>query len=168
MVIIQFLESNILSRFGCPHKIITYNAAAFKSKNIVEFYDKYNIILGHSMTYYPQGNELTESSNNSLVNIIMKMLEANKKNWHQNLVNALWADRVSSKKSIGMSPFELVYDIDTVYPTSLAVRVMRLLQEVDNEKDDIKCWINQIIHLQQTREEVSQNAFRLQENIKKI
>lgn len=30
MVIIQFLESNILSRFGCPSKIITDNVAAFK------------------------------------------------------------------------------------------------------------------------------------------
>ena len=29
-IIIQFLESNTLSHFGCPHKIITDNAAAFK------------------------------------------------------------------------------------------------------------------------------------------
>jgi len=61
------------------------------------------------------------------VNIIEKALEANKKNWHGKLVNALWADRVSSKKSIGMLPFELVYGTDTVFPTSLAVPVMRLL-----------------------------------------
>jgi hypothetical protein len=30
-VIIQFLEENILSRFGCPIKIITDNAAYFRS-----------------------------------------------------------------------------------------------------------------------------------------
>jgi len=127
MVIIQFLESNILSRFCFPHKIITDNVAAFKSKKMVEFCNKYNITLGHSMVYYPQGNGLAESSNRSLVNIIKKMLEANKKNWHQKLVNALWSDRVSSKKSIGMSPFELVYGTDTMFPTSLVVLVMRLL-----------------------------------------
>lgn len=80
IVIIQFLESNILSRFGCPHKIITDNVAKFKSKNMVEFWNKYNITLGHSTTYYPQGNGLAESSIKSLVNIIKKMLEANKKN----------------------------------------------------------------------------------------
>jgi hypothetical protein len=33
-VIIQFLEDNILSRFGCPMNIITDNAAAFKSKKL--------------------------------------------------------------------------------------------------------------------------------------
>jgi len=135
---------------------------------MVEFCNKYNITLGHSMTYYPQGNKLAESSNKSLVNIIKKMLEVNKKNWHQKLVNALWVNRVSSKKSIGMSHFELVYGIDTIFPTSLTVQVMRLLQEAGSEEDDIQCWINQMIHLQQTREDVSQNTFWLQEKIKKI
>eukprot|EP00253_Pinus_taeda_P030239 PITA_30239 len=81
-VIIKFLEYNILSRFGFPHKIITDNASEFKSKNMVEFCNKYNITLGHSTTYYLQGNELAESSNKYLVNIIKKMLETNKKNWH--------------------------------------------------------------------------------------
>ena len=126
MVIIQFLESNILSHFGFPHKIITDNIAVFKSKRMVEFCKKY-ITLGHSTTYYPQGNGLVESSNKSLVNIIKKMLEENKKNWHRKCVNALWADRVRSKKSIVMSPFEMVYGTDTVFPTSLAVPIMILL-----------------------------------------
>eukprot|EP00253_Pinus_taeda_P028790 PITA_28790 len=167
-VIIQFLESNILSHFGCPHKIITDNATTFKSKKMVEFCNKYNMKLGHSVSYSLQGNGLVESSNKSLVNIIKKILEAKKKNWHRKLVNALWADRVSNKKSIGTSPFELVYGTDTVFPTSLAVFVMRLLQEANSEEDDIQRRINQMIHLQQTREEVSQNTFQLQEKIKKI
>eukprot|EP00253_Pinus_taeda_P009402 PITA_09402 len=91
-VIISFLENNILSRFGCPSKLITDNAAAFKSKRLVDFCHKYNISVGHSTAYHPQGNGLAESSNKSLVNIIKKMLEINKKSWHNKLVNALWAD----------------------------------------------------------------------------
>ena len=66
-VIIQFLETNILSRFGCPRNIITDNIAAFKSKKMTKFYDRYNIKLGHSTTYYPQGNGLVESSNKSFI-----------------------------------------------------------------------------------------------------
>eukprot|EP00253_Pinus_taeda_P032705 PITA_32705 len=167
-VIISFLENNILSRFGCPFKLITDNAAAFKSKKMVDFCYKYNISLGHSTTYHPQGNGLAESTNKSLVNIIKKMLEINKKSWHKRLVNALWADRVSQKKSIGMSPFEIVYGIDAVFPTSLSVPVARLLQEAGEDPDPMQRRINQMIHLQQTREEVFQNSLRLQERIKKI
>eukprot|EP00253_Pinus_taeda_P027202 PITA_27202 len=94
-VIISFLENNILSRFRCPNKLITDNATTFKSKRMVEFCHKYHIILGHSTVYHPQGNGLAESSNKSLVNIIKKLLEINKKSWHRRLVNALWADWVS-------------------------------------------------------------------------
>ena len=135
---------------------------------MVEFRDKYHITLGHSTAYHPQGNGLAESSNKSLVNIIKKLLEINKKSWHKKLVNALWADRVSQNKSIGMSPFELVYGVDMVFPTSLAVPVVKILQEAGNEDDHMQRRINQMIHLQQTGEEVFQNTFKLQERIKKI
>jgi len=79
-VIIGFLKTNILSRFDCHEKIITDNAAAFKSKKLINFYNKYHIILGHSTAYNPQGNGLAESSNKSLINIIKSLLEGNKKN----------------------------------------------------------------------------------------
>ena len=128
-VIIKFIENNILSRFGCPTKVITDNAATFGSKKMVEFCHKYQITLGHSTTYYPQGNGLVESSNNSLVKIIKKLLEDNKKPWHTKLVHALWADKLTLKKSIGMSPYQLVYGTDAIFPNSLGVLVMKLIQE---------------------------------------
>jgi len=58
------------------------------------------------------------------------MSEVNKKNWHKRLIDALWEDRVSNNKSIGMSPFELVYGVDIVFPTSLVVPIMKILQEI--------------------------------------
>ena len=73
-----------------------------------------------------------------MVNIIKKLLEINKKGWHKKLVNALWADRVSQEKSIGMSPFELVYGVDTVFPSSLAIPVVKLLQEAGREEDPMQ------------------------------
>lgn len=45
-VIIQFIESNILSRFGCPQKIITDNVFAFKSKKMVELCEKILYCIG--------------------------------------------------------------------------------------------------------------------------
>eukprot|EP00253_Pinus_taeda_P024991 PITA_24991 len=167
-VIISFLENNILSRFGCPNKLITDNTTTFKSKRMVEFCHKYHIILGHSTAYHPQGNGLVESSKKSLVNIIKKLLEMNKKSWHKRLVNVLWADQVSQKKSIGTSPFELVYGVDTVFPSSLTAPVVKLLQEASSEEYPMQRRLNQMVHLQQTREEVLKNTSKLQEKIKKI
>jgi len=79
LIIISFLENNILSRFGCPNKLITDNAAAFKSKRMIDFCHKYQITLGNLTAYYPQCNGLAKFSNKSLVNITKKLLETNKK-----------------------------------------------------------------------------------------
>jgi hypothetical protein len=121
---------------------------------MIEFFRKYQITLGHPTAYYPQGNGLEKSSNKILVNIIKKLLQDNKKSWHNKLVNALWADILTTKRSIGMSPYQLVYGMDVVFPTSLGVLVMKLLQEVQVEPNDIQRRINQNIQLQQSREEV--------------
>eukprot|EP00253_Pinus_taeda_P021622 PITA_21622 len=167
-VIIGFLETNILSRFGYPTKIITDNVAAFKSKKMINFCNRYHITLGHSTAYYPQGNGLAESSNKTLINVIKKLLEENKKTWNKKLINALWEDMLTTKKFIGTSPCELVYGMEVVFPSSLGVPVMKILQEAQVEPNDIQRRINQTINLQQTREEVYQRSQVLQEKLKKI
>jgi hypothetical protein len=46
-VIIEFLISNILSRFRCPRKIITNNAKSFTPSKFIKLYNDYNIVLIH-------------------------------------------------------------------------------------------------------------------------
>ena len=67
-----------------------------------------------------------------------------------------------------MSPYQLVYGAEAVFPTSLGVPVMKILQEMQAEPNDSQRRINQMIHLQQTREEVFNRTQVIQENIKKI
>jgi len=71
---------------------------------MVDFCKNNQITLGHFIAYYPQGNGLEESSNKILVNIIKNLLQDNTKSWHNKLVNALWEDMLTTKKSIRMSP----------------------------------------------------------------
>ena len=104
-IFIEFMISNILSRFGCPNKLVTDNAKAFSSTKMVKFCSDYNIFLAHSKTYYPQGNGLEESANKILVKIIKNLLQDNKRAWHTKLKFALWADRISTKRALGTSPF---------------------------------------------------------------
>ena len=110
--------------------IITDNATTFRLKKLIDFCNQYHIGLGHSTTYYPQGNGLAESSNKTLVNIIKKTLQENKKSWHDKLVFSLWADRLTTKRSIGMSPYHMVYGMYVVFPSSLGVPVMKIIQEL--------------------------------------
>jgi hypothetical protein len=162
------LEENILARFGCPRKIVIDNAHAFKSIAMINFCQKYNIILGHSTTYYPQGNGLAESSNKSLMTIIKKVLTENKKSWHIHLKYALWENIIGTKKSIGMSPFQLVYGTYVILPINLALPVIKLWQDVNEEPNDLTRRINQIIEVQQNRGEVDDKLQKYQDNMKAI
>jgi hypothetical protein len=165
-VVIEFLEENILARFGCPRKIVTDNAQAFKSMAMISFCQKYNIILGHSTAYYPQGNGLAESSNKSLINIIKRVLKENKKSWHLHLKYALWANRIGTKKSIGTSPFQMVYGTDVVLPINLALPVMKLWQDENEEPNPLTRRINQLIEVQQHRDVIDEKMQKYQDNMK--
>jgi hypothetical protein len=78
-VIMNFLETNIFSRFGCPSKLVIENAQEFNSKYVIDLCGSHNISLKHYTPYYPQGNGLVESSNKTLIRIIKKLLVESKK-----------------------------------------------------------------------------------------
>lgn len=52
-MVMKFIEENILSRFGCPKRIVTNNVKAFSSIKMIEFCQTYQISLHHSTLYYP-------------------------------------------------------------------------------------------------------------------
>jgi transposase InsO family protein len=86
-----------MSRFGCPNKIGIDIAAYFKAEPLIKFHEQYGITLVHSTPYYPQGNGLVESSNKSLIYIIKRLLEDNKKAWDSKMKFSLWVDRVTTE-----------------------------------------------------------------------
>jgi hypothetical protein len=78
-VVKEFLEDRIITIFGVPSKITIDNAKTFKSIILSSFCFEYGIDLCNSSNYYPQGNDLVESSNNNLMAIIKKIVGDNKK-----------------------------------------------------------------------------------------
>jgi hypothetical protein len=167
-IIINFLQENIFSRFGCPKRIVTDNAATFNDKHLVKLCEEMGIQLVHSTFYYPQGNGLAESSNKSLVRIIKKFLEQNTKGWDSKLKFSLWADRVTNKKSIATSPFQLVYGTKAIFPVQLALPVANFLQEADSKTNDLTRRIHNLVELQQDREQLLEKTKLHQRKMKEI
>jgi hypothetical protein len=38
--------------------------------------------MGKTLNYYPQGNGLSESTNNTLIQILKKIIDKNQRNWN--------------------------------------------------------------------------------------
>lgn len=96
------------------------------------------------------------------------MLEENKKAWHIKLKYALWADKISTKRSIGTSPFQLVYGTYVDFPVSLGIQVLKYLPTQDLELDSMQNRINHLIELQELWEEVYYKSHIFQEKMKDI
>ena len=58
-VVINFILNNIITRFGCPKKIVIDNAMCFRSEEYKEFCREYGITEYTSSPYHPQRNGQT-------------------------------------------------------------------------------------------------------------
>jgi hypothetical protein len=132
-VVIQFIEQQLITRFGVPSILVFNNTAYFSSTLLTEFSLDKGIIIQYSKNYYPQGNCVAESTNKNLMRILKKMVIDNQRNWHNLLYNTLWADRVTPKEAIGNSSYFLVYGQEAILPNGLDLPSLQLAQDSSEE-----------------------------------
>jgi hypothetical protein len=76
------------------------------------------------------------------------LLEDNKKDWDSKLKFALWDDRVTTKRSLGISHFQLVYGIDAIFPTHISFLMEKFIHDYQGEPDDMVRRILQPVEVQ--------------------
>ncbi|XP_059070529.1 uncharacterized protein LOC131860171 [Cryptomeria japonica] len=138
------------------------------STMIIDFCFDYGITLSHSFDYYPQGNGQVESSNKNLVTIIRKLFDERQWTWHKALYDVLWADRITPKRAIGMSPFQLLYGLNVEIPITLELLVLKLSKVVEDEtyQGSLDKWIMFLSQLEETRAEVVDRIVAHQSQVK--
>ena len=80
----------------------------------------------------------------------------NQKNWHKKIHEALWKDRVTPKRAINISPFELLYgtEANLPLPLELATSKLRIVIKDDIYMDDLEKRILYLSKLEEEREEI--------------
>jgi hypothetical protein len=61
--------------------------------------------LLNSSPYFAQANDQGDSSNKTLIKLIKKKIEDNPKRWHEVLLEALWAHRISRHDATKVTTF---------------------------------------------------------------
>ena len=62
----------VITRFGVPHEIVTYNGPQFTSHNFKEFCKDWGIKLTFAIPRHPLANGQAESTNKTVVNMLKK------------------------------------------------------------------------------------------------
>ncbi|RVW77429.1 Retrovirus-related Pol polyprotein from transposon 17.6 [Vitis vinifera] len=78
-VVLKFLKENIFSRFGVPKAIISDGGAHFCNKPFEALLSKYGVKHKVATPYHPQTSGQVELANREIKNILMKVVNSNRK-----------------------------------------------------------------------------------------
>lgn len=110
-----------------------------------QFLKKFHIQNRISTPYYPQSNGQVEASNKTIEQILHSIIIKHGKDWHTQLVYALWAYRMSVCMTTGTTPCNLIYGTNAIMPIELEIPSLRVSLKglIDDYSYHIVC-LNQI------------------------
>ena len=88
-VILKFLKENIFLRFGMPKAIISDGATHFCNKPFETLLAKYGVKHKVATPYHPQTSGQVELANREIKNILIKVVNTNRKDWLVKLLDSL-------------------------------------------------------------------------------
>jgi hypothetical protein len=165
-VVIQFIEQQLITRFGVPSVLVFHYATYFSYTLLTEFDLDKGIMIKYSANYYPQGNGVAESTNKNLVRIL-EMVTDNQRNWHNQLHNTLWSDRVMPKEAVRNSPYFLVYGQEVILPNGIYLPSLQLSQDSNEESSSTMQQRIDTLLMQEEQKEKARSKFLAHQQIVK-
>src|SRR3954469_4641072 len=141
--IASFIYDDIICRHGVPNILTSDNGTEFVNELITTLNNVYKIRHIKSTAYHPQGNGQTERANQTLKNLLAKLILEYKGDWSHYLSAALFTTRTTQQASTRFSPADLLHgyqfrqnfdtrnpEIKELDPESYMAREMSRLQEI--------------------------------------
>jgi transposase InsO family protein len=123
--------NEIIVRYGVPHNIITDNGTNFAKGVFAEFCSQKGIRLDLASVAHPQSNGQVEKANGLILAGIkprlVEPLECLAGCWVKELPSVLWSLRTTPNRSVGFTPFFLVYGAEAVLPTDIEFDAPRVV-----------------------------------------
>ncbi len=119
---------------------------------------------------FAQGNGQAKSTNKNLVNITKKLVDEKGRDWHKRLYEAVWADRTSPKRAIGMTPFEFIYGVEAQLSLPLELVTLNLQKSIEDEvfQSSIEKRILYLQRIEEERRELVDHITHHQARVKRI
>jgi hypothetical protein len=114
----------ILTKFGCPLTIVTYQRVHFINDIIKHLREQFLLKHVNSTTYYPWGNGQTKSTNKIIGRLLTKLVNEKMTNWDEHLSIVLFSYKIVYKVAIGYTHYQLVYGLHLLMPIKYVLLVI--------------------------------------------
>nr|KYP75379.1 Pro-Pol polyprotein [Cajanus cajan] len=166
--IIDFVEDHIITRFGIPQTITTNQCTVFTGQKIAQYAQSRGIKLITSTPYYAQANGQVEAANKLIISLIKKHISNKPRNWHETLVQVLWAYRNSPRDATKTTPYKLVYGQKAILPIDINLQSIHIQKQNDLPIEYYwNLMYDELISLEEERLLALQNMVQQKERIEK-
>nr|XP_023878478.1 uncharacterized protein LOC111990940 [Quercus suber] len=114
--VVNFIRTHLIYRYGVPRYIIIDNGKLFYNSLVTQLCEKFEFKQYKSSMYNTPTNSLAEAFNKTLCNLLKKVVECSKRDWHEKIGEALWEYRTTYKTPMQANPYSLVYGVEAVLP----------------------------------------------------
>ena len=102
----------------------------------------YEITVNYSPVYHPQANGMTKATNKAILGNMRMNLEDKKGAWLEELPKVLWAQRTMKNIETDESPFALVFRMEAVLSTKVALPTLTTMVVENLEENQRQLTIN--------------------------
>jgi len=113
--IARFLFEDVMCRFGCILQITTDNGAEFDGV-VQALADEYNVPIARSAPYHPEANGMIERGHRTWIGSLFIACQGHTSRWSRYFYACMWADRVTTRRTTGHTPYYLLYGKHHVFP----------------------------------------------------
>ncbi|XP_071902410.1 uncharacterized protein [Coffea arabica] len=107
--------------------------------------------------YYAAANGLAEAFNKTLCNLLKKVVNKQRRDWHLRIGEALWAYRTTFRTPTQATPYALVYGVEAVLPLECQIPSLRIaIQEGLSGEDNVRLRLEELEAFDEKRLETQQ------------
>ena len=115
-----FVFEDILCRWGAVDEIVTDNGSAFVAV-LTYLADRYGIRHIRISAYNSHTNGIVEQQHQTIRESIVKACKGEIHKWPIVAPHTFWADRITTRKAMGHSPFYMAHSVEPMLPFDLTL-----------------------------------------------
>jgi hypothetical protein len=115
-----FIFEDLLCRWGALEEIVTDNGSAFVTA-LDTLANQYRIRHIRISAYNLCANRIVERQHCKIRESLIKVCEGNISKWPSLVPHTFWADRVTTRKVTGHSPFYMAHGVEPILPFDITL-----------------------------------------------